>query len=168
MRGWTPEHPSASYLLCTDPASRLLIVRGVRAAGAGVGSWDLPGGEVGAGESPLDAVRREVRRELGLAFDLLPDDLLGVEWAQARGAGARDRLVFLWSGPMLSAADTDRIVLDARELTDWRWAGPDEARLLLHPVVADRARERLRWPGGVTYHEARGPAGRTRGVDGPS
>ncbi len=100
-------------------------------------------------------------------FDLLPDDLLGVEWAQARGAGARDRLVFLWSGPMLSAADSGRIVLDTRELTGWRRTGPDEARLLLHPVVADRDRGRLRWPGGVTHHEARGPAGRTRGAGGP-
>ncbi|WP_051055181.1 MULTISPECIES: NUDIX hydrolase [Kitasatospora] len=145
-----PGHPITSYVLCTDPASRLLIVRA-----AGIGTWHLPGGVVEVGESPLDTARRESREELALALDLLPDDLLGIEWAQARREGARDRIVFLWSGPMLSAADTDRIVLDARELSAWRWADRDEARRLLHPAVAARVRAPLQWPGSVTYRETR-------------
>ncbi|MFI1520958.1 NUDIX domain-containing protein [Kitasatospora cineracea] len=137
-------------MLCTDPASRLLIVQA-----AGVGTWHLPGGVVELGESPLDAARREVREELGLALDLLPDDLFGVEWAQARRGGARDRVVFLRSGPMLSAADTDRIALERRELAAWRWAGRDESRRLLHPAVAARIRAPLQWPGSVTHQETR-------------
>ncbi|MGW4804117.1 NUDIX domain-containing protein [Kitasatospora sp. NPDC004272] len=139
-----------SYVLCTDPASRLLIVQA-----AGIGTWHLPGGVVEVGESPLDAVRREAREELSLKLDLLPDDLLGVEWAQGRREGARDRIVFLWSGPMLSSADTDQIALQSRELTAWRWAGPDDARRLLHPSVAARIRAPLQWPGSVTYQETR-------------
>ncbi|MFD7730232.1 NUDIX domain-containing protein [Kitasatospora phosalacinea] len=139
-----------SYVLCTDPASRLLIVQA-----AGVGTWHLPGGVVEVGESPLDTVRREAREELGLKLDLLPDDPLGVEWAQARREGARDRIVFLWSGPMLSSAGTDQIALQGSKLTAWCWAGPDDARRLLHPSVAARIRAPLQWPGSVTYQETR-------------
>ncbi|MGW4384827.1 NUDIX domain-containing protein [Kitasatospora sp. NPDC004531] len=145
--GTAPAHPVTSYVLCTDPASRLLLVQA-----AGDGTWHLPGGVMEIGESPLEAARREVGEELGLTLDLLADDLLGVEWAQAR---RRDRLVFLWAGPMLSTADTDRIALQERELSAWRWADADEARRLLHPAVAARIRTPLQWPGRVTYQETR-------------
>ncbi|MFJ4793989.1 NUDIX domain-containing protein [Kitasatospora purpeofusca] len=145
-----PGHPVTSYALCTDPHSRLLIVKAT-----GQETWYLPGGTVEAGESPLDAVRRETREELGLALDIQPDDLFGVEWAQARQPEARDRLVFLWAGPMLSTADTDRISLQARELSAWRWATPEEAAKLLHPAVARRIRAPLQLPGRVTYQETR-------------
>ncbi|MFD5559764.1 NUDIX domain-containing protein [Kitasatospora griseola] len=148
--GTAPAHPVTSYVLCTDPASRLLIVQA-----AGIGTWHLPGGVVEAGESPLETVRREAREELGLTLDLLADDLLGVEWAQSRREGARDRIVFLWAGPMLSTAETDRIALQERELSAWRWVDADDARRLLHPAVAARIRTPLQWPGRVTYQETR-------------
>lgn len=145
-----PGHPVSSYALCTDPASRLLIVQA-----AGAGTWHLPGGVVEVGESPFDAARREAREELGLKLDLLPDDLLGVEWAQGRREGARNRIVFLWSGPMPGSADTDQITLFPRELAAVRRADQDDARRLLHPAVAARIRAPLQWPGSVTYQETR-------------
>ncbi|MFJ5123477.1 NUDIX domain-containing protein [Kitasatospora sp. NPDC088548] len=69
-----PGHPVTAYVLCTDLAFRLLLVQA-----AGLGSWHLPGGVVEAGESPLDAARREFREELGLNADLQGDDLFAVE-----------------------------------------------------------------------------------------
>ncbi|WP_406089737.1 NUDIX domain-containing protein [Kitasatospora purpeofusca] len=145
-----PGHPVTSYVLFTDTASRLLIVQA-----AGLDSWHLPGGVVEVGESPLDAARREVREELGLLPNLRDDDLFAVEWAQARRPGARDRLVFLWAGPVLSSVDTGQISLQARELSAWRWATYDEAKALLHPGVAARIRTPLQLPGTVTYRETR-------------
>ncbi|MFE7638129.1 NUDIX domain-containing protein [Kitasatospora sp. NPDC057518] len=139
-----------TYVLCTDPASRLLVVQAT-----GHGTWHLPGGVVETGESPLDAARREVREELGLTVDLQNDDLFAIEWAQARRPGARSRLVFMWAGPILSTADTDRISLQARELSAWRWATREEAKELLHPAVAVRIRAPLQLPGPVTYRETR-------------
>lgn len=49
---------------------RILAAR--RASGPQAGLWELPGGKVEEGESPLEALRREVREELGCE--------LGVAW----------------------------------------------------------------------------------------
>ncbi|MFJ3825280.1 NUDIX domain-containing protein [Streptomyces nodosus] len=103
-----PGHPVTAALLMTDPADRLLIVRPVK---AGAAKWHLPGGLVEENESPSDAVRREVREELGLTVTVDERDLAAVEWLQATRAGRRDRLAFLFSGPVLCPEDTERIQL---------------------------------------------------------
>jgi ADP-ribose pyrophosphatase YjhB (NUDIX family) len=48
---------------------RLLLVKRRRAPEAG--HWSLPGGKVDFGESVADAVRREIREEVGLEIELL-------------------------------------------------------------------------------------------------
>jgi ADP-ribose pyrophosphatase YjhB (NUDIX family) len=50
--------------LVHDDTGRLLLVR--RANAPGAGQWSVPGGRVEAGESDLQAVRREVLEETGL------------------------------------------------------------------------------------------------------
>ncbi len=54
----------AACALCVDDAGRLLLTR--RAWEPYAGMWDLPGGFLGEGEHPLDALRRELREETGL------------------------------------------------------------------------------------------------------
>ena len=55
-----------------DEAGRILCVR----TNYAVKTWTTPGGRVEAGESPLDALRREVLEESGLEVE--PGELLGV------------------------------------------------------------------------------------------
>jgi 8-oxo-dGTP diphosphatase len=55
-----------------DDAGRILCVRTNYAAK----TWTTPGGRVESGESPLDALKREVLEESGLEIE--PGELLGV------------------------------------------------------------------------------------------
>jgi ADP-ribose pyrophosphatase YjhB (NUDIX family) len=56
-----------------DAAGRLLLIR--RGHEPHRGLWSLPGGRIEAGESPEEAVVREVREETGL--DVVPRGLVG-------------------------------------------------------------------------------------------
>jgi len=58
-----------TFAFVADPAGRYLALR--RAHPPCAGEWDLPGGFVEAGESPADAIAREIREETGLDVELL-------------------------------------------------------------------------------------------------
>ncbi|MFJ7590176.1 NUDIX domain-containing protein [Streptomyces sp. NPDC097617] len=143
-----PGHPMTAGVLITDPTDRLLIVHS-----ASGGPWHLPGGIVEQGESPLDAARREAREELGIAIDIREYDLFAVEWLQATRPGRRDRVVFLFAGPVLDADSPFSLQPD--ELDMWRWAARGELDGLLHPTVARRIVGPLQTPGAATYLETR-------------
>lgn len=62
--------------------TRLLAARRTEPT-ALAGGWELPGGKVDPGESPLSALHREVAEELGVSISagaLLPGPLPGATW----------------------------------------------------------------------------------------
>ena len=79
----------AAGVLFRDREGRVLLVKPSYKDG-----WEIPGGYVEHGESPLAAAVREVREELGA--DLEVTDLLVLDWAPHPAEG--DKLLVIFRG----------------------------------------------------------------------
>jgi ADP-ribose pyrophosphatase YjhB (NUDIX family) len=104
--------------LVVDEEGRLLLVR--RARDPNGGTWDVPGGFLNEDEHPLDALRRELLEETGLAVE--PADFVDVRLDRyGTGEDAATTLNLYWTarvtGGRAEAGD------DAAEL---RWFPRDE------------------------------------------
>lgn len=64
--------PISCGTLIVNPAGQLLLCHVT-----GTAKWDIPKGMLDAGETPLQAARRELREEAGLVLDALPWEELG-------------------------------------------------------------------------------------------
>jgi 8-oxo-dGTP diphosphatase len=83
-RGSGPRTVVVAAALVDDLASPTMLLSARRTEPAALaGGWELPGGKVDPGESPLEAVHRELREELGVSIRLgahLPGPLPGGSW----------------------------------------------------------------------------------------
>lgn len=84
--------------------------------------WDIPGGYVETGESPLQAASREVHEELGITPGL--GRLLAVDWAPNGAEG--DKVLYLFDGGELAQETVEGIHLQAEELKAVRFVAPRE------------------------------------------
>lgn len=111
---------SAAALIFNDEGN-ILIVKPTYKPG-----WELPGGGIDEEESPLDALKRELREELGLHIN--PGSLLCVEYVpnfDNRG----DRIQFVFDGGVLSRDAAIKLPQD--ELSAWKFASLKESLTLL-------------------------------------
>jgi 8-oxo-dGTP diphosphatase len=102
-----------------DDAGRLLMI--VRGHDPGRGLWSIPGGRIEPGETPEQAVVREVREETGLDVSCGP--LLGVAELPGRNGAIvdiRDYRAFLVPGSAEVATAGD-------DAADVRWVSDAEA-----------------------------------------
>lgn len=91
------------------------------------GQWEFPGGKVEIGESPQDALKREISEELSLKVE--PWRLLDKSVTQVNEALAIQLecwVILLDRFPVLKSSDHDEFVwLKPEELSQYDWAKPD-------------------------------------------
>lgn len=94
--------------------------------------WDTPGGMAEANEPPKDAVRRELREELGL--DIEVGELLCVDWVSPHGPWD-DLLVFVYDGGTLTTPQIANLTFGDGELGAFAFCERQEAERRLRPYV---------------------------------
>lgn len=98
--------------------------------------WEIPGGYIEHGESPLAACRREVKEELGITPDIGP--LLVVDWAPSDAEG--DKVLYVFNGGQLLADEAAAITLAPDELLASEFHPAEALDDLLIPRLARRVK----------------------------
>lgn len=119
----------AAGALFFDAADHVLLVKPTYKDG-----WEIPGGYVEPGETPIGACEREVKEELGL--DRQITKLLVADWAPSEKEG--DKLLFVFDGGTISQAEHDAIALPPDELERYDYFPNAELPNLLIPRLARR------------------------------
>jgi RimJ/RimL family protein N-acetyltransferase/8-oxo-dGTP pyrophosphatase MutT (NUDIX family) len=120
LNSFLPRKRAIAQMLVRDPADRVLLCRLTYKT-----DWDLPGGVVEVGESPQEAVSREVKEELGL--DIGAGPLLLTDWLPP-WSGWDDALCLVFDGGVQEPSVTADAVLQAREIRSAQFCTLEEVR----------------------------------------
>ena len=112
-----------------DPQGRILLARPHYKP-----VWDLPGGVVDAGESPLSACWREVSEEFGITP--VVERLIGVVWIPPWPPRLPSN-VFVFGG-RLSTRDVAEISVQAEEIAEYGFYDPDGALPATEELTAQK------------------------------
>jgi ADP-ribose pyrophosphatase YjhB (NUDIX family) len=123
-------HPRmAAGALFFDGGGRVLMVEPTYKS-----YWEIPGGYVETGESPLHAATREVREELGITPPM--GRLLAVDWAPSDAEG--DKVLYIFDGGELAPKYLAQISLQPDELKGFAFVAPLEVAERTIPRLARR------------------------------
>ncbi|MER5378414.1 NUDIX hydrolase [Streptomyces sp. NPDC002553] len=123
-------HPRmAAGALFFDAAGRVLMVEP-----SYKDYWEIPGGYVETGESPLHAASREVQEELGITPPI--GCLLAVDWAPNEAEG--DKVLYLFDGGQLTQDYLGAITLQPEELKSFAFVPPEQITERTIPRLARR------------------------------
>lgn len=124
-----PVEPTRGVVAVIEDQGRLLVIRRAEGIRAG-GSWCFPGGAIEAGETPAEAVIREMREELGAQVMPLQEVW---EWRRQDGW----LVLSWWRAELVDAGAVLRP--DPAEVAEFRWARPDEIRRLQPSLPSNEA-----------------------------
>ncbi|WP_067127954.1 NUDIX hydrolase [Microtetraspora malaysiensis] len=124
-------HVGANALV-RDQSGRILIVRPGRSR-----TFQLPGGQVDAHETPQDAAGRELHEETGLRLPVGP--LLAISFEHPSPGWDHPTQIMLFDLGVVDSTTT-RIIAHDPEIDEHRWVYPDEAEALLGPARTERLR----------------------------
>ena len=117
----------AARAVILDPARRILLVR-FDFPGRTV--WACPGGGLEAGETHEDAIRRELREEVGLGLEVLGPCIWTrthiIPFPDGRWDGQVERFFLVEPDAFEPAPHLTAEELRAESVTDVRWWTPDE------------------------------------------
>jgi 8-oxo-dGTP pyrophosphatase MutT (NUDIX family) len=121
--------PSAR-IICLDDQGRILLLRW-RDPFDGSTKWEPPGGGIEAGETPLQAARRELIEETSLASDLI--EPRPVEIARAFRWNGRDHehteWFYLARIPKTDLRPAGLLADESEQFLGYRWFSPEEIQL---------------------------------------
>lgn len=132
MNSVTPRKRLIAHTLLLDAAGRVALCETSFKP-----DWELPGGIVEPGESPLDGCRREVVEELGI--DVVLDRVLVLDWLKPY-LGWDDALEVIYGAPPLSAEQVEAVRADGREILAVHWLDLDAALARVAPFAVGRLR----------------------------
>ncbi len=149
LSGWTADGiPVSAGAIILDQGGGLLILKPTYKSG-----WTIPGGIMEAdGESPWDACQREVLEETGLILDA--GRLVCVDTRPAK-PGRRLGLRFLFHCGMITAQQKASVLVQPEEVSQFRFAMPDDAFALLRGPIRRRVRAGLAATGCVYLENGR-------------
>lgn len=131
LNSFLPRKRAIAQMFVRDEAGRVLLCRLTYKQ-----DWDLPGGVVEVGESPREAVGREVFEELGLHIE--PGELLLTDWLPP-WSGWDDALCLVFDGGRHDAGLLDSAVLQAKEIREVAFCTIEE----IHERAADFTARRI-------------------------
>jgi 8-oxo-dGTP pyrophosphatase MutT (NUDIX family) len=127
-----PKQIASAGVLFRDAQGRVLLVEPTY----GTEPWEIPGGGLDEGESPLAGAHREIKEELGL--DLPLGRLLAVDWVPPSPDGRPALTNHLFDGGVLDDAQIASLRLTDGELKRLRFCTRGECAALLRPHLARR------------------------------
>lgn len=112
---------------------KTLIMKRVRPSTDGLGYWELPGGGLEFGETPHEALKRELREETGLKIKIIKPIYTFTairEDYQTVGIG------------FLAIPEDDHVHI-SEEHTDYKWVNEEELKATLDPHIFNDIKEAL-------------------------